>query len=375
MEKTLAISRITQAMESAGLNQSSIADRVGVSRESVSKWLKRESFPKPDKLLRLATLLGLSFSEIVEKNEKDAPVVAFRKVKATKTTDAHYAHAQTMGRMLKHLVKYAPFDKLAMPPVLKSPAMDYDYLQEVASKVRREIGVEVNEKIDFQHLISHFSKLQAILIPVLWGSKNRHENATHIFLPDSLTTWIYLNLDVNILDFKFWMSHELGHCLAPDLRGDTGEDFADAFAGALLFPHELAKKAYHTIYPISSSASQLSKIKELSYDLVIAPYSIYKQINNYAEYSSLPSLDLVPSIHKVSTNINKDLPLLSKLIFKDCETPGASEYLRLVTENFRTPFFEILSSYLKDSGTGPGLVQTLMDVSTLDARSIYSELI
>lgn len=375
MEKTLAITHITQAMETAGLSQATLAERLGVSREAVSKWLKKDSFPKPDKLLRLATLLGLPFSELVEKNDPNAPVVAFRKVKATKTTDAHYAHAQTMGKMLKHLVPYLPFDKLAMPPVLKTPVLKYDYLQEVAQKVRREIGLNVNQRVDFEHLILHFKKLQAVLIPVLWGSKSRHENATHIFLPDSMTTWVYLNLDVNVLDFKFWMAHELGHCLAPEIRGNEGEDFADAFAGALLFPHELAKKSYEGISNLNSARLQISEINKIACNHVIAPYSVYCQVNAYAEHADLETLDLVPDIHKASTSINSGLPMVSKIIFENDLEPEPEKYIESIKETFSTPFFDILSQYLKDSGNGSGLVQILMDVSALDARSIHAELI
>jgi len=43
---------------------------------------------------------------------------------------------------------------------------------------------------------------------------------------------------VNIHDFKFWMAHELGHCLSPSLTGEDAEDFADGFVGALLFPKD-----------------------------------------------------------------------------------------------------------------------------------------
>jgi hypothetical protein len=98
-------------------------------------------------------------------------------------TDAHISRAKEMGRLLKPLVPYLPFD---------------------------------------------------------WGKKGRHENALHIFLPDFMTTWVYLNLDVTVHDYKFWMGHELDHGLAPELTGDEAEDFADAFAGALLFPEALS---------------------------------------------------------------------------------------------------------------------------------------
>lgn len=373
MEKKLAIPRIEQAMATAGLNQAALAEGLGVSRETISKWMKSDSFPKPDKLLRLATFLKLSFTEMVQKIDENEPVVAFRKARGTKTTEAHYARAKSMGNMLKHLTPYLPFDKLAMPPVLKNPINDYDYLQEVAQRIRIEVEVGVDGKLEFFHLIQYFKQLQAVLVPVLWGSKERHENATHIFLPESTTTWIYLNLDVNVLDFKFWMAHELGHCLSPGLRGDVAEDFADAFAGALLFPHEQAERAYLAISALNDKGRQINKIKEIALSTLISPYSIYCQSNAYAKKAGLPALSLEPSIFQASANVNREIPLLSHHVFEG-ELPNPADYIIKSKQNFDTPFFDVVGQYLIDTGKGPGFVQTIMDVSALDARGIVAEL-
>ncbi|WP_245710987.1 hypothetical protein [Thorsellia anophelis] len=75
----------------------------------------------------------------------------------------------------------------------------------------------------------------------MWGAKQRHENAVYIHLPDSGSTWGYLNLKTNIRDFKFWMTYELDHSLSATLESDDAENFADAFAASLLYPHELAE--------------------------------------------------------------------------------------------------------------------------------------
>jgi transcriptional regulator with XRE-family HTH domain len=374
MDKKLAIPRIEQAMAAEGLNQAALADGLSVSRETISKWLKSDSFPKPDKLLRLASLLKLSFSEMVQKLDANEPVVAFRKARGTRTTEAHYARAKTMGNMLKHLTPYLPFDKLAMPPILKNPVNDYDYLQEVAERIRVEVGVGIDGKLEFGHLIHYFKQLQAVIVPVLWGSKERHENATHIFLPESTTTWIYLNLDVNVLNFKFWMAHELGHCLSPGLRGDAAEDFADAFAGALLFPQEQAKNAYLAIRALNEKGRQINKIKEIAINTLISPYSIYRQCNAYASKNGLAGLSLEPTIFQASTNINREIPLLSHHVF-DGEQPDPADYIVKSKQSFDTPFFDVIGQYLKETGKGPGFVQTIMDVSALDARGIVAELI
>lgn len=374
MDKRIDFDQINRAMENAGLSQADIARHLTVSRESVRKWLSGESFPRPDKLLRLGKLLELGFSELVIREEAHPPIVAFRKMRGTKTKEHHIDRAQTMGRMLRHLVQYLPFDVLSMPPVLKEPHSHYEYLQKVVQLVRREIMVEANETIDFHHLIRQFNKLQAVIIPVLWGCKQRHENATHIHLPDSQTTWVYLNLDVNVHDFKFWMAHELGHCLAPQLRGDEAEDFADAFAGTLLFPHELASSAYKKIARLPDEQEKLREIMALAKTHIISPLTIYKQINFYAASFKQKELDLEPKIHAWITRFNKGYLNVSNTLFENEMPPESATYIEVSADIFETPFFEMLRKYLKDQHKSPGFVQTVMDIPLLDARSLHDAL-
>ena len=70
-----------------------------------------------------------------------------------------------------------------------------------------------------------------------WGALQNHKNALHILLPQERVTFIFLNLDTHLEDFKFWMAHELAHVFTPQLAGkDEGGDFADAFCGRLAVP-------------------------------------------------------------------------------------------------------------------------------------------
>jgi hypothetical protein len=295
-------------------------------------------------------------------------------MRGTRTKDHHVERAQTMGRMLRHLVRHLPFDRLAMPPVLKDPCCDYDYLQQVARMVRQEIHVEPLETIDFKHLIRHFLKLQAVVVPVLWGSRQRHENATHIYLPDSQTTWVYLNLDVNVHDFKFWMAHELGHCLSPGLRGNEAEDFADAFAGTLLFPHELAKECYERVAHLKTPRAQLGAIRRTAEDQLISPWTVYKQANAFARREKRKPLSLDADMGRWVTRFNERYLNVSNSLFDGALPPEPSVYMEVVAEVFETPFFEVLRRYLKEENKGPGFVQTVMDIPLLDARSLHAAL-
>ena len=379
MQRNLNATKAQRAMEKANLTQTAVARQLGASGGELAGWLKGRDFPPPNKLLQLGKLLNLSFDELVVTDDPYAPKVAFRKMKGTKTKDHHIWKAQEMGRYLRQLAPYLPFDTLKMPPVLKSPSCNYDYLHTVTSQVRKDIDLGPTEKVDFTHLIRHFGELQTVMVPVLWGAKQRHENAVHIYLPDSHSTWVYLNLDTNHHDFKFWMAHELGHCLSPSLIGEEAEDFADAFSGALLYPHELAERAYRYMKAQSSISAKTDYTLKQAKRHIISPHTIVKRVEEYAKAAGKPEIDMGTRFDGVVTNFNKSYKNLSEALFKDAKRDNegrlsACEYIDKAESAFKTPFFGLLRQHLKEHDKGPGFVQTVLDMPPLDARSIHAEL-
>ena len=127
MITSLNLRILSAALPHAGLSPAKLAEKLGVSREAVSKWLNGESLPKPDKLLRLGAALGLRFEELVVTSVPEAvPIVSFRRKAARKTRDVHLDNARETGELLKRLVKYLPEVRLTQAPVLKEPRNDYD---------------------------------------------------------------------------------------------------------------------------------------------------------------------------------------------------------------------------------------------------------
>jgi hypothetical protein len=221
--------------------------------------------------------------------------------------------------------------------------------------------------------------MQAVIVPVMWGKKSRHENALHIYLPESKTTWIYLNLDSNLHDFKFWMAHELGHVLSAPLleagKVDFAEDFSDAFAGALLFPGTAARPVYERYAEAMSSRSRVQVIVEAAQEYVISPFSVYKEMQNLAHAEGLP-FELLPEgqLHASIANFNKGFPSVSEQLF-DGKTPSADHFMRVCQEVFKTPFFAALGSYLKKSKTNDSIVSRILDVPLIDARELRKALL
>lgn len=379
MNKMLNVVKANEVMVAAGLSRSELAKKLGVSREAVSQWFLHKAFPRPNTLLQISKLLGLSFNELVLAEDPHAPKIAFRKMKGTKTQNHHIEKAQAIGRYLRGLVPYLPFDILKMPPVLKNPSTDPAYLQRVTAQIRDSIGLGTNDTIDFQHLIRHFAELQTVMVPVSWGAKQVHENAVHIYLPDSQTTWVYLNLDTNIHDFKFWMAHELGHCLAPHLEGEEAEDFADAFASNLLFPSALVVSTYDLVKKGASISQRIAAVCEVANEQMISPYTVAKRLEEHALHIGDQPVDLGKKFAGFVTNFNKGHPKMSEVFMggKGSEggvLPTVGEYIERSESVFETAFFAALRRYLAEHHKGPGFIEVVLDMSPLDARALYAEL-
>ena len=57
--------RLVALRKERGFSQEELADRLGISRQAVSKWEQALSSPDLDNLVRLAQLYGLTLDELV----------------------------------------------------------------------------------------------------------------------------------------------------------------------------------------------------------------------------------------------------------------------------------------------------------------------
>jgi hypothetical protein len=210
---------------------------------------------------------------------------------------------------------------------------------------------------------------------VLWGEKQRHENALHILLPAQRVTFIYLNLDTHIEDFKFWMAHELAHVYTPALAGtDEGEDFADAFAGALLFPQALAERAYRDAAGAPRKAGAIAALQRHAGEHAISLFTVYGQAETYARHHGLPALplDANKDIHAVRNHQRGDL--VSTVLF-DPLPPEPAQYVSAARNVFGSEFFASLQRLLRERATGPAYLQQLLDVPLSDAAALHAALL
>lgn len=372
MHMKLNTNLISLTLTEKGMSQSDLASKLQVSRQAVTDWLAGSKFPRPANLLQMTRLLGVAFNDLIIRDTSLEPRIAFRKKGNTKTTQEHIDRAVDMGRALNLIAAKFSIENLSSPSTLINPSLEYDYVEKAAAQLRKHLGYNEKDVIKFESLIHIFSELHAVIVPVLWGNKKNHENALHVYLPESRTTWVYLNLDCHVFDFKFWMAHELGHIKAPQLLGDEAEDFADAFAGSLLFGQSLAKLAYEELSQINSEPNKIYRLKQIASDHLISLYTVLGRTNKYAERYGLPKLDI--KIGPVVTKFNQNFPLVSELVYKTTK-PTPTALIQTGTTFFNTPFFAGLSSYLKEYNKGPSFVSKVLHIPFADAKALHDELI
>ena len=371
MEKLLNSGAIQSALADRGITQKQLASAVGTSSQAVTNWLKGKDFPRPASLLKLATTLGLTFDQLVQTSDPGRPVIAYRKKANTKTTDAHIAKAEGIGMLLKPLVAHLS-ELQALRTLITSPTTEYDKLQLIVSQTRTRLGISEQVELEYKHLISEFRECGAVLVPVLWGAKGNHENALHIRLPQEDVTFIFLNLDTHLEDFKFWMAHELAHVLTPELSGkNEGEDFADAFAGALLYPKSCAEQAYREITRQSYDGA-IKVLQQQASTHMISLNTVFQQIQMYASANRLTTLPIEETtIHVLRNSLHG--PLVSTTMF-DPLPPSPQLYIAACEKIFQTGFFQALKRMIHSSGTGAPYIQQVLDTSLQDALTLHEEL-
>jgi transcriptional regulator with XRE-family HTH domain/Zn-dependent peptidase ImmA (M78 family) len=374
MQKVLHSDTIRAALAAKGWDQKTLAEAVGVSAQSVTNWLKGSDFPRPAALLKLATTLSIGFDQLVQVDTASQPVVAFRKKGNAKTTQDHVQRAMALGALLKPLTSYLPA-RQSLRTQIADTSLTYDRLQATVAAVRAKLGIGQEAALSYERLIGQFAENDAVIVPVMWGAKKNHENALHILLPAEKVTFIYLNLDTHLEDFKFWMAHELAHVYTPQLAGKPeGEDFADAFAGALLFPQELAHQVYVKAVPAPTVRAELAVLHAAAQAHQISLYSVFMQVSLHAQAARLPALKVTAQeVHAIRNSPAVRGELVSAPLFAPLP-PAPATYIASAHSVFQSAFFPALRAMLRERGTGSGYVQQALGLAMPDSQAIYEEL-
>ncbi|MBP5694274.1 MAG: helix-turn-helix transcriptional regulator, partial [Bacilli bacterium] len=78
--------RLIQLRKKHGLSQEELADKLGLSRQAVSKWERAEASPDTDNLICLAKLYGVSLDELLSTDD-DVETIVKEQIKPQNNQD------------------------------------------------------------------------------------------------------------------------------------------------------------------------------------------------------------------------------------------------------------------------------------------------
>lgn len=363
----LNVQHIKSAMTRLGLSGTSLADSCEVSKEAVSNWLSGESIPRPSKLAALGRALGVTVESLFvpDPSEPPEPVVAFR----MRNNRAPTAEAQEAGEEVgRHLRQLLPFmGPLFAPRHIVEPKVDEAFVEEIATAVRRQLGLGPTEAVSHGHLLQLLKDFGAVLVPVYWGGdKVGHENAMSVYLPDSESSWVLFNLGCRLDDFSYWLAHELGHCMTLHaITGDEGERFAELFAQALLFPSALARQALEAV---RTAAKPLEIAHWYAGTYGISVVTVVRSADKAAQEAGEPVTGLATgAFYGAWRREAKTARTASDELFGTTK-PSMRELVLKGEQAFGTPVFRALARWQRsEGGRSPAFVAAALNLKLGDA--------
>ena len=355
-------------MAALGFTQATLAQKLGVSRESVSQWLKAGKFPRPAALLGLGKTLALSHGDLVLVAQEGIsdPVFAYRTNRNKEPKEKDLVSAKDMADALRILTPYLPAAPIVNPMTFSEPSLDRPFLKSAAAEIRRILSATDRSAIDLVMLVGQLVQQSIILIPVLWGP-NGH-NGLHVRLPQEKRTFIYLNLDKSWMDFRFWLLHEWAHVLAPHLEHARGEAFADSLAAEVLYPDSAAGLFLQRNRSQSSPGAWIASIVAEADLFEISPITVKNRLGQYARENSFSIPE--PDIYGAVTNHLKRIPTVAGAIWKITE-PDVTEYVTKSQLVFQTPIFDALARLVRERSIGPSFVERVLKIPFGDAGGIH----
>lgn len=108
MEKAMTLGeKIYRLRTEQGLSQETFGERLGVSRQSVSKWETDQSVPELDKIVAISEFFGVSTDQLLKETETvlGASVTAQDTAKETSSEDGFFRVEYRLGRRLHYEYK------------------------------------------------------------------------------------------------------------------------------------------------------------------------------------------------------------------------------------------------------------------------------
>ena len=247
MISTIVPSRITEAREARAMSMEDLAEDIGVTRQSVSKYERGIVSPSPEMLQAISFSLGFppEFFYKAEKNTSAGSSPLFFRSKSGITKKVKTAckyQIKWADEIKKQLEVYVDFVELNLPTIDRNyEDLDFEDIEELALEIRKIWGIRDDPIGDLIGLLEN----KGIIVTQFADSDFCSFKGIDAFScwKDGTPYILYHSTQKSAVRIRFSILHELGHLIMHSsiLEEDSVKkeiiDFvADRFAAAFLLP-------------------------------------------------------------------------------------------------------------------------------------------
>ena len=240
--KDIISQKLKNARTLKGFSQQELADRIGISKQMISKYEKGESLPTSTVLLNFKKQLNVSLSYFFKPNKIELGVLNFRKKSS---------FSPKKQESLEQLIKLKLENYLEIEDLLQ---IDYSFKNSIAN-------IKVNSLEEIENIIITLRNDWEIgLDPIHNIIQLLEDNEIKVVelydvekTFDGLATFVNNKFPVIVVNGnfpverkRFTLLHELGHLLLnlPECDIKMEENFCNRFASEFLFPRKLVLKEF-----------------------------------------------------------------------------------------------------------------------------------
>ncbi|MFL6197758.1 MAG: helix-turn-helix domain-containing protein [Thermoanaerobaculia bacterium] len=292
--------RLREAREGRGWTQQQLSDQLGVARTTIVAVEKGERRVKPKELMAIATLLGTSVSDLLQRTgaTEGEGLAAQLRGSLPPSTDEE-SLAPCIDELQRLGEDYVRLEELCQAPLRRRYPAEYDIqgtdpemaAEDVASSERRRLDLGEGPLVNLREALEADVGLRVFQVempPKVTGM---------LVFAEPMGACMVVNLNHTAERRRASMAHELAHFLTarhrPEItlegryeRRPAGERFAEAFARSFLMPAAGLRRRYLELERERSQGLTLGDVCRLAHFYVVSMEAMTRR---------LEELRLIPS--------------------------------------------------------------------------------
>lgn len=355
-------SGIKELAKAKGLKLNQLADEIGVSRQSVSDWIKGQ-IPKGIHLVNLCRILEVTPNVFFDvSDEPPITVPAHRKKANAKVTPERQQYALELAKEYSTFFKNITEPRIV--PVIRAKDRSDSSARAVAAELRKIAGSSGQDPITQEET---FRLMKRLGIHVIVRRFPDTIKAYAFYTKIHSYRAVFVDYNTNVIDLNFALLHEAIHAVRDEevvsaSYDNEEETFCDLVANYIQFPDEYVEFAHNTVASLSNRGQQVNLLKRLGEKNLHALFGLSKRIKQVDSSFTL-------NVGGADTVFKRQFRSLGDALFSEDD---AGDYLD--TLHFVSPIFvnAVLSQY---EGMSDRRLGELLGVDhILDAKEVRTEL-